>query len=70
VCFPFRLATGEAISATRQFLDGMAFLQFREHFEQWSSFGLLKVKSLSDFTGGGGFAPNLKKTQYVIGTEL
>ena len=64
------LAAWEAVAAARQFLDGMAFLKFREHFEERAGIGLFQMQALSDLASRGGVARNLQKTQYIIGTEV
>jgi hypothetical protein len=52
-------AARETIAPAGQFLNGMAFLELCEHFEEWASVGLLQVEALADLAGGGEFAPNL-----------
>ena len=67
---PFGLAGGETVSSARQLLDGAALFELGEYFEKWAIVGLLQMEALSDVGGGGGGTPNLKKTQYVIGTQV
>jgi hypothetical protein len=69
-CIAIRLAAWQAVTSTRQFLECMAFFEFREHFEQGAGVGLFQVETLGDFACRGRFAPNLQKTQYVIGAEV
>ena len=66
----FLFAAREAVAAAGQFLDGMAFLELREHFEERPGVGLFQVQALRDLVGGRRLAPNLQKTQYVIGAEM
>ncbi len=67
---PFRFSGGEAVPPAGQLLDGAAFFELREHFEQWPAVGFLQMQSPSDLLGGGGFSSNLQKTQYIIGAQL
>ena len=64
----FGLAAGEAVSPSRQFLDGAALLELGEHFEQGAIVGLFQMEPLRDVGGGSGGASNLQKTKDVIGT--
>jgi hypothetical protein len=65
-----RLAAWEPVPTAGDFLDGAAFFEFRKHFEQRSRIGLFEMQRLDNLVGGGGIAPNLQKTQYVIRTEM
>jgi hypothetical protein len=55
------------VTAAGEFLDGSAFLEGIEHFVEGVAVGAAHVQGGSDIVGGGGVAPNLQKTQYVIG---
>ena len=68
--FPIRLASWEPVPTAGQFLDGLAFLEFRQHLEQRASIGFLEVQALGDLARGSRFASNLQETQYVIGAEV
>jgi hypothetical protein len=69
-CIAILFAARETVATAGQFLDGVAFLELCEHFEEGAAVGLFQVEALRDFAGGGGLAPNLKKTQDVIGAEV
>jgi len=66
----FGLAAREAVSPSRQFLDGAALFELGKHFEQGAIVGLFQMEAPGNVSGGDGDASNLQKTQYVIGTQL
>jgi hypothetical protein len=67
---PIRLAPREPVPTAGQFLNGLAFLEFRQHLEQRAGIGFLQVQALGDLAAGSSFASNLQETQYVIGAEV
>jgi hypothetical protein len=52
-------AAGEPVTPTGKFLDGPAFFEFSEHFEERAAVGLAEVEGAGDFVGGSGIASNL-----------
>lgn len=61
------LAAGQAVPTTGDFVDGAAFLEFSEHFEQRALVGLFKVQGAGDFAGGRRIGANLQKTKDIVG---
>jgi hypothetical protein len=50
---------GEAVAASGEFFDGVAFFELGEDFEEGAAVGFSEVQSASDVSGGGGLGFNL-----------
>jgi hypothetical protein len=66
----FGLAAGKAVTSSGKFFDGATLLEFGEHFEEMAAVGFPQTEAAGDVVRGSGRAPNLQKTQYVIGVEM
>jgi hypothetical protein len=66
----FGLAARKQVPTARKLLNGAALFQLGEHFEEKAVIAFPKMESAGDFVRGGGRAPNLQKTQDVIGAQM
>jgi len=61
---------GEAVAASGEFFDGIAFFEVDEDFEQGAAVGFSEVQAASNVVGRGGLGFNLQKTQQIFGAEV
>ena len=60
-------AAGQAVATTGDFVDGAAFFEFSEHFEQGALVGFSEVQGARDFAGSRRIGANLQKTKDIVG---
>jgi hypothetical protein len=61
------LAAGQTVATAWDFVDGAAFFELAEHFEQGALVGFSEVQSAGDFAGGRRIGANLQKTKDIVG---